>query len=468
MVAKPGPAPSGCKAESEDLTSAALCQFLAESPFQKPAQTALVDTRGAWTYGELWEAVEQKAQAFREAGLQPGEAVLFSGESNRDFVAGALALATCDALVLPWRWDRPLAPELFQHFPASVIIDEKPHQRGPVISRKAEPNIPFPEAKGAAFARFTSGSSGRPKGVLLDDVAIRGRILSAREGLGLDAGDAVWHLLDLADHLHVSLFTFLYAGARVHLFPWDGPAPPSTVLYGAPAHFAALTRSPDPPDFSRLRLALSTSLPLSNKRAQAFQERFGQPVRSAYGLIEMGLPLLSGEGEVERLENLLPGYAVRVVREDGGEAEPGETGELHLLGPGLFLGYFAPWKKAEALLKEGWYPTGDMVRREETGWTLRGRKGIAMEWEGRDFYPEEAERVLRNAGGDEGLTVSLLFEEGGPGLFEIQPGGAVALDETKLREALTLWANGESLPLRFCPTPSNPGGGNKPRRLRKK
>jgi acetyl-CoA synthetase len=92
-----------------------------------------------------------------------------------------------------------------------------------------------------------------------------------------------------------------------------------------------------------------------------------------------------------------PGQPVRIVREDGTDARPGEDGEI-LIGPGspsLFLGYWGKPDETQAQFRDGWWATGDLARRDESGYLhYRGRKDHLIMSAGHRLGPAEIESAL--------------------------------------------------------------------------
>lgn len=263
------------------------------------------------------------------------------------------------------------------------------------------------EALNPAFIRFSSGTTGKSKGVLLSHESLLERITAANAGLGIGPGDRVLWVLPMAHHFAVSIVLYLYHGAttiieETHLgedLLRAGAAHQATVMYGSPVHYRQLVEAPPAAEWPQLRLAVATAAALDAATALKFHSRFGQPLVQGLGIIELGLPLLNLDGALEAPEAVgrpLPAYACRLADEHGQEPPTDEPGEILLRGPGLFDAYLDPWLPRRAVVDaDGWFATGDLGRRDAAGRIrLCGRKKTLINVGGMKVFPEEIERVL--------------------------------------------------------------------------
>src|SRR5262249_46182577 len=148
----------------------------------------------------------------------------------------------------------------------------------------------------AAFLRFTSGTTGAAKGVVLSHDTIRERIAAANEVLRVGPEDRVIWLLSMSYHFAVSIVGYLSVGAAVVLLPNHfaraiveaAERHRATVIYGSPVQYEWLTACEPPAALPAVRLAVSTTTGLGRATAEAFRARFGLPVTQALGIIEVG------------------------------------------------------------------------------------------------------------------------------------------------------------------------------------
>jgi long-chain acyl-CoA synthetase len=264
----------------------------------------------------------------------------------------------------------------------------------------------FPEerflAVRPAFIRFSSGTTGDSKGVVLGHAALLERVRSANRRLGIGREDRVLWTLPMAHHFAVSIVLYLLEGAttvleKAHLAAdilETARRTGATVIYGSPFHHALLAAEPSGLPWPTLRLAVSTASSLREETARAFHARFGVPLCQGLGIIEAGLPLLNDAPLEKPLSVGKPDdFQLRVVREDGTLCGPGEAGELQVRGPGLFDAYLLPWTERAEL--DGWFATGDLVEQDSAGYIfIRGRRKSVINFGGMKFFPEEVEAVL--------------------------------------------------------------------------
>lgn len=263
------------------------------------------------------------------------------------------------------------------------------------------------EALNPAFIRFSSGTTGKSKGVLLSHESLLARITAANEGLRIGSGDRVLWVLPMAHHFAVSIFLYLYHGAttiieETHLgedLLRAGATQRATVMYGSPVHYRQLVEAPDAATWSTLRLAVATAAALDATTAEKFHARFGLPLIQGLGIIELGLPVLNTEGACDAPEAIglpLPAYECLLKDEQGVEPATGEPGEICLRGPGMFDAYLDPWlPRAQAVDVQGWFATGDLGRRDSAGRVfICGRKKTLINVGGMKVFPEEVEAAL--------------------------------------------------------------------------
>ena len=119
------------------------------------------------------------------------------------------------------------------------------------------------------------------------------------------------------------------------------------------------------------RFVLSSADHLNLQLWQRFEEAFGVQVVNAYGLSEVVCDALFCGPSPDRYQRGTlgkpHGCEARVLTADGGAAGPGESGELCLRGPAVMAGYFNAPEATAAVLKDGWFHTGDFVQRTPDG-----------------------------------------------------------------------------------------------------
>jgi len=245
---------------------------------------------------------------------------------------------------------------------------------------------------------FSSGSSGRPKGVMLSHRNIISNIESMLSVFDLRRGDNLcgvlpfFHSFGYTCSLWLPVLNGVSAGYAAN--PVDAAAVGrlagqnrSTILFAAPSFLSGYIRRVGPADFSSLRAVVVGAERLKRGIADAFERRFGIRPLEGYGSTELspvvslnipdGLsrsPALSGyrEGSVGKA---IPGVQVRIVDpQDGRELPAGREGLLEVKGPNVMCGYLNDERQRREVIKDGWYNTADMAIIDEEGFlTITGR-----------------------------------------------------------------------------------------------
>jgi acyl-CoA synthetase (AMP-forming)/AMP-acid ligase II len=290
----------------------------------------------------------------------------------------------------------------------------------------AEPARARPHDVGALF--YTSGTTGRPKGVAL----------SHRSLVGQAAGAALWPARLHRDEAVVALpvahimgFAVLVglgvAGIPTYLLPRFHPvrvldaieARRATLYVGVPAMYRMLDEAGAADrDLTSIRLWASGADAMPPELAERFK-RMGATVTvpllgavgqaafaEGYGMVEVGggvaaklsPPYLgTGSGPLgEALGFALPGYEMRVVDERGDAVPPGRIGELQVKGPGMLTAYWGDDEATSAVLTgDGWLRTGDLARKGPFGMVVfEGRSKHVIKHGGYSVYALEVEQAL--------------------------------------------------------------------------
>ena len=259
-----------------------------------------------------------------------------------------------------------------------------------------------------ALLAYTSGTTGRPKGVPLTHGQLAASIRSAMAAWRWSADDVLAHALPLYHQHGLSgLHAALISGGTVHIRSRFSPSDlvrtiqegAATAVFGVPTIYQALlAANVDVAALGSLRLAVCGSAPLHPALAERLAEAFGQVPLIRYGTTETGLdvsnPLADRHGDTVGVP--LPGVLARIRAEEA-EAEPGTDGEIQLRGPQVFSGYWNdPAATRAAFTSDGWFRTGDIGAVDPaTGHLrIRGRTKEMIITGGLNVYPREVEIVL--------------------------------------------------------------------------
>jgi long-chain acyl-CoA synthetase len=295
------------------------------------------------------------------------------------------------------------------------------------LARDVEGPAALP-ALNPAFIRFTSGTTANQKGVVLSHEATAARVEAADRVLRFTEDDRILWVLPLAYHFAVTIVAYVRAGAHVLLCPDTFPATVidsvrrlrASVLYASPLHFERMSNLGPTGPLTDVRLALSTSAPISPAVIERFESVYGVPVGQAYGIIEAGLPCINRGSDglsASSVGRAVPGYEVAVFSDAGARVPSGASGEIGVRGAGLFSAYYTPWRLREHVARDGWFLTGDIGRLDADGALyLEGRKKAVIFVAGLKFFPEEVEECINQF---PGVKESRVFSTPHPHLGEV-------------------------------------------------
>ena len=248
--------------------------------------------------------------------------------------------------------------------------------RRPIVRRGADD---------PAVILFTSGSEGRPKGVVLSSRNMLANAAQAKAVVDFGREDKVFNVLPLfhAMGLTVGLVIPLVHGVQVYLYP--SPlhyrivpelvyASNATILFGTDTFLSGYAKTANAYDFRSLRYVMAGAEPVRASTRQVWLDRFGLRILNGTAATEtapvlaLNTPMFNKNGSVGRL---MPGMESRL------EAVPGieDAGRLFVRGPNVMLGYLLD-DQPDVLRPPpgGWHDTGDIVAIDEKGFvTIKGR-----------------------------------------------------------------------------------------------
>ncbi|GHJ85514.1 hypothetical protein NliqN6_1916 [Naganishia liquefaciens] len=420
-----------------------LLQRIAQRAQQAPTAPAIVDTISnrtidyATLYADICNYSLELEAAFGQTDLQDARVGILA-EKGYPIVVALLATFAAGGLAIPLLTSLP-QPEhhymLSQGTASLLLYDDENQARADALKHemqegtlaiklvpdfvqqpRAKPiNInSMPELSGdrKAMMLFTSGTTGRPKGVVTRHSALSAQVSSIVKYWEWNENDLLYHVLPL-NHLHgivVALLTTLWAGAAVELHAkllgeqvwrrWinkDGK-PPITLMFGVPTVYTRLISAYDAlPESEKeaasaasasLRLQVSGSAPLPESVKRRWDEEVGggQVLLERYGMTETGILLSTGFHNAKRIAGHvgfpLPGVHVRLFNKEENrlvEAEE-EQGEIQVKGPGIFNEYWNLPEVTAAEFEDGeWFKTGDIgvLSKEHPGmYKIFGRSSV--------------------------------------------------------------------------------------------
>jgi len=388
-----------------------------------PDAIAVSGAGGARTsYGALARAADAATVALRAQGVGPGDTVAFLVDPGPLYVEVLLAIWRAGAIAVPLS---PLhaVPELahvvenaapMALIASGLLAPRLTGMRSPLTGQESlgaealvafptagagSPRLPgLPPADADALMLYTSGTTGRPKGVRLSHAALAATVASLEQAWRWRRDDRLLHVLPL-HHTHgliVALLGALWAGAETRCQPFDAAAvwsalADASVFMAVPTVYTKLMQAFDAaPSEARaswaagargLRLATSGSAALPATLLEAFRQATGQIILERYGMTEIGMALSNsydGPRVPGAVGRELPGVTVDIVDDAGRPVPAGEPGELRVRTPQMFSGYHGDAAATAASFDgEGRFLTGDTGTRDAGGVVrLLGRTSI--------------------------------------------------------------------------------------------
>lgn len=419
-------------------------------------RTAVCDDAGRYTYGDLLGDSERGAsRLLASRGDLEADRVAFMVEPSYAYVraqwsiwrAGGIAVPLCltyPAPELEYVLDTT-RPALTVASPAFAgLLAPLARARGieflSVDDVVGEPaRLPKVSPERGAMILFTSGTTGRPKGVVTTHDNIAAQIRSLVEAWEWNEDDRILLALPL-HHIHgiVNVISCaLWSGARCDtLTGFDAGKVVDRISNGDLTLFMAVPtiyhrliahlenaspfqRQQFREGCDRLRVMISGSAALPITVLERWRDLTGHTLLERFGMTEIGMGLsnpLRGERVPGEVGRPLPGVEVRLVDDDGTSLGEGVPGEIQIKGPTVFSEYWErPEATAEAFTDDGWFRTGDTAVVEDGRYRILGRSSVdILKSGGEKISALEIEEVLlRHDAVSEAAVVGVDDEEWG-------------------------------------------------------
>ena len=411
------------------------------------ALPALVCDGGTLTYDELDRTAGRVAAGLLAAGLAEGDAILLRSDNRpaypilalAAFRIGAVAVMSSSLLLqddvaylLENSGARFAAAPAGLAAPLKALLDAGALDRLVIVDGPAEGEsegvisydsfetctpidwIADTEAMAPAFMVYSSGTTGRPKGILHGHrwaIALGDPVVLHNEyapgDVTMTSGE-----FSFMGTFGNNFIGPLRAGATVALF--FGRANPRSVLeavarfkvnkfLSVPTFYRRVLSEPgveDGVDLSEVSFVTSAGESLGSTVPEQWSQRFDFPIYEIYGVSEvMTCMANTAYNEVKwgSMGKALPGYRMTIMNDRLEPVAVGESGRLmiHRDDPGMFLCYYRQWEKWQAAHKGEWYDTGDVMRQDEDGYYYYlGRKDDLFKSRGYFISPQEVENAL--------------------------------------------------------------------------
>ncbi len=439
-----------------DPTGLFLHDLILQTCRRHGSEVAIVDASTSpprrITYAQYGELLERLARGFVAAGIQPGEAIAIYLANSWEFAAAYHAATLTGAIPTPLNpsyREREVRYQLENSGAAMLVtsgslirninLEGLPALRRIYVTREAtagadnfetllqsaSPALPSPAAgpeQAVAALPYSSGTTGLPKGVMLSHsnlVTNVFQLLTPGEEAAFRPGESALCFLPLYHiyGLNVILNPILTVGGTVVLMPrFDGELTLRlieqegiTFLPMVPPVMNLLCQAAEQgrfPKQHRVRAAKCGAAPLAAELPRRFTSLTGIRIRQGYGMTEASPVTHLGYVDEALYRPDSIGHAValtdcRLVDESGAEvpeSRPGAAalhGELVMRGPQFMLGYWNAPEATQEVLRDGWYWSGDVAKRDDDGfYFIVDRRKEMIKYKGFPVAPAEVEAVL--------------------------------------------------------------------------
>ena len=425
-----------------------LAQNFAVLARKHPDRLAFKEARGAWSFAEYERRTNRLANALLSLGLKKGDKVSCVLDNVIEIVDLYFACAKTGIILNPVNFrlvgeeiryivDHAESKALFVQ-PDFVEEVEKIRDRLPQVKhfflthKERRPGWDDYEDLLASGSQtrpdcrvdpediwvllYTSGTTGRPKGVLRSHESYVAFYLINAIDFGFTENDICLTVMPFC-HVNSTFFSFTitYVGGAVYCHTSRRFEPLKifevierekiTFISLIPTHYNLMLAVPEEErrkfDLSSIRKLLCSSAPATRKMKLAVMEMFpGVELYEGYGSTEAGIvTVLKPHEQLEKLGSIgkesLGTDFVKLLDEDGREVGVGEVGEIYSRGPMLFDGYYKDPEKTEAAFRGEWFSAGDLGRKDEDGYFyIVDRKSNMIITGGEHVFPSEVEDVI--------------------------------------------------------------------------
>ena len=405
---------------------ASLSEQFERSAAANRDRVALVDEAGrSWSYGELADEVARLAGRFRGVAGDTAGILLLNSER---YVVTLLALWKAGKTAVPLNYllgptdlGFILKDSGMSSLVASKFFDEALQKirplfgdRGTILMADDEDFIPTGGADGgdrdrhAALILYTSGTTGRPKGVVLSHRNLMANAASCRQAGVFGPQDSFLCLLPFF-HTYAITGTILLPllnGSKMVLVERFHPLKvlqliqeqKITCFLAIPSMYRVLADTEAEFDVSSLRFPISGGEPMPVAVAEAFAKRFGVDIFEGYGqtetapVVSLNTPTARKLGTVGRA---LPDVEIAIWNDKNEVVGSGEVGEVMVRGENVMEGYFHLEEETAKAITDGWLHTGDLGTMDREGFvSITGRLKEMIISAGENIFPREIEEVL--------------------------------------------------------------------------
>jgi fatty-acyl-CoA synthase len=407
------------------------------------------------TYGEVDARADALASALHELGIEEGDRIALTLPNWPEFVVSMFAAARLGAVVVPLnpKFTPPELQYMLRHSESVAVVtaenwdgvdylarfeqflgilpdlqyvvsvgeedlwyDDRIHQYEDLLSSGAGRDYPraTDDPDRLLAILYTSGTTGKPKGVALTHGNLMSSAVATAEALELAEEDVVAGINTLFNVFGIGTGVLGTVVAGASLILQDGTDPDAaleliereraTVFHGVPTNFILAMESAgvEQRDLSSLRTGIVAGAPVSEDLARRIRSEMLPGIRIGYGLTETGNLVAVTRADdppgkqASTVGRPFPGAEVRVLDVDGTVLPVESVGEVAVRGPSVMRGYYRqPGETSQVFTRDGFFVTGDVGMLDDEGFLhIVGRRKEVVIRGGFNVYPREVEDRL--------------------------------------------------------------------------
>lgn len=415
-------------------------ELLARNARKYPETEAVVGMGKRYTYAQLDQFVNQFAHGLLQEGIKEGNKVVLYMPNVPEFAIAYYAVQRIGAIIVPInaKMTSSEVEYVLENSEASVLIAHELLFKAvenlevdllliktgepvkgwtdfnTILVEEATPiECKLPESAESTIL-YTSGTTGKPKGVLFSyrNILTVAQMICIEMEIKPESRLLVIMPLSHSAPLHLFFMAGMVVGATAVLTPTFTPElfletveqEKTTHFFGAPVAYLLTAKHPKltDTDLSSMKWWIYGGAPLSKPEVQFIQQQFKTDnLVCVYGLTEAGPngTVLTGSEHLTKAGSIGKRAAlhaeVKIVDAEGEPVKVGEVGEILLRGEGNMLGYYNNEEATQAAFMGEWLKTGDLAQVDEDGfmWVVDRKKDVIISG-GVNIYPKEVEDVL--------------------------------------------------------------------------